>query len=122
MALSTPVPLLVLLQHLNASPCAAEHARLLRGGAAAHSAAAPPCQLFSMPFAPLPTPRSRLGQLAVFVGGCVVIAATTVDVARRIQGNAAPPAAEQLAELQAYKQALDRQAAQGALARAAGER
>jgi hypothetical protein len=68
-----------------------------------------------MPFAPLPTPRTRAGALAVFLGGCAVIAATTLDVARRMRANDAPVAARDAAELAAYKAALDARAARRAL-------
>ncbi len=70
---------------------------------------------------PFPEPRTPAAALAVFLAGCVVVAATTLDVARRMRANATPPTEEALAQLAAYKRALDAQAAQTALARAAGE-
>ena len=69
-----------------------------------------------------PQPRTPGQAVAIFALGCGIIAATTLDVARRIRENEAPPSAADLAALDEYKRALDRRAAQAALQRAAGER
>ena len=69
-----------------------------------------------------PQPRTPAGAVAIFLVGCGVIAATTLDVARRMRDNEAPPSAADLQRLDAYKRELDRRAAQAALQRAAGER
>ena len=60
--------------------------------------------------------------MGIFLLGCGIIAATTLDVARRIRDNEAPPSADDLARLDAWKRDMDRRAAQTALQRAAGER
>ena len=69
-----------------------------------------------------PQPRTPAGAVGIFLLGCGIIAATTLDVARRIRDNEAPPSADDLARLDAWKRDADRRAAQAALQRAAGER
>jgi len=60
--------------------------------------------------------------VGIFLLGCGIIAATTLDVARRVRDNEQPPSADDLARLDAWKRDADRRAAQAALQRAAGER
>ena len=60
--------------------------------------------------------------MGIFLLGCGIIAATTLDVARRVRDNEQPPSADDLARLDAWKRDADRRAAQAALQRAAGER
>ena len=60
--------------------------------------------------------------MGIFLLGCGIIAATTLDVARRMRDNEQPPSADDLARLDAWKRDADRRAAQAALQRAAGER
>jgi hypothetical protein len=60
--------------------------------------------------------------VGIFLLGCGIIAATTLDVARRMRDNEQPPSADDLARLDAWKRDADRRAAQAALQRAAGER
>jgi len=55
----------------------------------------------------LPEPRGPAGVALIFLVGCAVIAATTLDVHRNMVNNARPVAKEDLEELVEYKRQLD---------------
>ncbi len=60
---------------------------------------------------PLPQPCTPAGALGVFIGGCVLIAAASLDVFRKMRANDTPVQPSQAEALARYKKALDQQVA-----------
>ena len=50
---------------------------------------------------------THAGAVAVFCAGCVVIAWTSLDIARSVRANHAPVTADQADQLRVYKRQLD---------------